>query len=456
MKSFLILCVAILASANPDAVYQEHKHVEKKPQAPLSERVRQYRYGVPLANTPSQFHLAFAGPTGMTVAWQTDSNTPTHVCQYGTVSGQLSLVATGIGRTYGYSWTHIVTLPNLAYNTKYYYSCGDATYGMSPQNSFKTGPPVGARQPFNIGVIGDMGIKVSSGTSNSIIANLGSLDFIHHIGDVSYADDAYLYGGTYEQTYADYMNEIEPYSSIMAYMTLPGNHEATCNEAVPATCNNDFKNFTAYRTRFEMPNVQSNGTQNMWYSFDYGMVHFIQVDTETDFPNAPEGPGTRLGGGPFGDQLAWIQADLQKANANRANVPWIIMSGHRPVWYSAGQNAAVNSFFLPLITQYKVDFYFSGHEHNYERYYPINSNGHVAQTNYNSPTAPIYFVNGAAGNVEGHQGTAGNADYDAYRNDQDYGWAKLSFINVTTLHWEFYSATTNKVIDDAYIYKPYQ
>eukprot|EP00456_Euglypha_rotunda_P078416 TRINITY_DN7491_c0_g1_i17.p2 TRINITY_DN7491_c0_g1~~TRINITY_DN7491_c0_g1_i17.p2 ORF type:complete len:149 (+),score=16.95 TRINITY_DN7491_c0_g1_i17:36-449(+) len=119
------------------------------------------------------------------------------------------------------------------------------------------------------------------------------------------------------------------------------------------------------------------------------MVHFVQVSTETDFPGAPEGPGTRLAGGPFGDQISWLNADLTKAVANRANVPWIIISGHRPVWYSAGQDSDVNAAFLPVMAKYNVDFFFSGHEHNYERYYPIGSNGHACQNNYDNPTCKI-------------------------------------------------------------------
>ena len=33
-----------------------------------------------------------------------------------------------------------------------------------------------------------------------------------------------------------------------------------------------------------MPSAQSGGVENFWYSWDYGMVHFIQFNTETDFP----------------------------------------------------------------------------------------------------------------------------------------------------------------------------
>jgi hypothetical protein len=46
-----------------------------------------------------------------------------------------------------------------------------------------------------------------------------------------------------------------------------------------------------------MPNEESGGTDNLWYSYDYGMAHFIQIDTETDFPHSPMGPGTYYNAG---------------------------------------------------------------------------------------------------------------------------------------------------------------
>lgn len=51
----------------------------------------------------------------------------------------------------------------------------------------------------------------------------------------------------------------------------------------------------------------------MWrrHSLDYGGVHVVSISTETDWADAPEGPGTYLNGGPFGDQLTWLHNDLQ-------------------------------------------------------------------------------------------------------------------------------------------------
>ena len=47
-------------------------------------------------------------------------------------------------------------------------------------------------------------------------------------------------------------------------------------------------NFTAYNTRFRMPSPESKGALNMHFSFNYGPVHFISIDTETGYPGAAE------------------------------------------------------------------------------------------------------------------------------------------------------------------------
>ncbi len=66
---------------------------------------------------------------------------------------------------------------------------------------------------------------------------------------------------------------------------LPGNHEAECHTCLTAIA--ETGNFLPYRTRFRMPSPESGGADSMWYSFNYGPVHFVMVDTSTDFPDAP-------------------------------------------------------------------------------------------------------------------------------------------------------------------------
>jgi hypothetical protein len=108
------------------------------------------------------------------------------------------------------------------------------------------------------------------------------------------------------------------------YMVGPGNHEAECGVATanPVNCVAGQQNFTSYRHHFAMPTKdQTEGyVQNMWYSWNYGMAHFVQLNSETDFPSAPEG----IYSGPFGtsgQQVAWLEADL--AAVDRTVTPWV-------------------------------------------------------------------------------------------------------------------------------------
>jgi hypothetical protein len=114
---------------------------------------------------------------------------------------------------------------------------------------------------------------------------------------------------------------------VVRWQTLPGNHEASCRSIGSLLCDPRHDNFTAYRTRFHMPFAESHAVNSMWYSFDYQMAHFVAISTETDFPSAPEGPGSLWNAGPFGDQLSWLKADLEAANTPqaRAERPWIIV-----------------------------------------------------------------------------------------------------------------------------------
>lgn len=62
----------------------------------------------------------------------------------------------------------------------------------------------------------------------------------------------------------------------------------------------------------QLGNLSESGT-NLFWSIDYGNVHFVSISSECGYPGAPhEGC----------DEIEWLKQDLAKANANRANVPW--------------------------------------------------------------------------------------------------------------------------------------
>jgi hypothetical protein len=142
---------------------------------------------------------------------------------------------------------------------------------------------------------------------------------------------------------------------------------------------------------------------NMHYSFNYGNVHFISIDTETGYPGAAEEtkyvyPCGGFGAGSYPNQLAWLEADLQKANKERSLRPWIFVQGHHPMYQGSSVNTEFQASMEALFYKYGVDIYFSGHVHSYERDYPTYQS--VPEKTYDNPRATTYLMIGGAGNDE--------------------------------------------------------
>jgi acid phosphatase type 7 len=158
-------------------------------------------------------------------------------------------------------------------------------------------------------VYADMGVFNSFTTRRQIGLLSNETTFIWHVGDISYADDAFTHAPLtfgFEKTWNDYLQWFQNVSAGIPTMTCPGNHEAECHSLVcmlNSTRLHALNNFTAYNARFRMPSSESGGTEAMWYSFDYGFVHYVSIDTETDYPGAPNDNYTGLLNGGFGDQV---------------------------------------------------------------------------------------------------------------------------------------------------------
>jgi len=212
-------------------------------------------------------------------------------------------------------------------------------------------------------------------------------DMVWHLGDIAYADDAFghaLFGFSYETCYNGFMNWMQNLSATMPYMVSVGNHESECHSPgcfLHPSKGGALGNFSAYNTRWHMPSAESGGAMSMWYSWNYGPVHFISVNTETDFPDAEErdrgDSGTRLlpAGhfAPDGEYLRWLEADLKAAAEARKTwrgPRWIVAGGHRPYGDIAKEH-------VPLFEKYGVDMYVAGHGHAYVRGTPVNGTTYV-------------------------------------------------------------------------------
>ena len=280
----------------------------------------------------------------------------------------------------------------------------------------------------------------------------------------------------YESILNAYYDEMMPLTSKKPYMVGPGNHEANCdnggytNDATGISYNVSIcmpgqTNFTGYINHFRMPSSESGGVGNFWFSFDHGMAHFIQLDTETDLGHgfiAPDEPGgsEMEDSGPFGsymnEQTKWLKKDL--AAVDRAKTPWVIVAGHRP-WYINAQNDSSDvcweckDVFEPLLYDYSVDLVLSGHVHAYQRMAPVYKN-HSDPAELDNPRFPWYITNGAAGHYDGLDNlTRPLHHYSRSAIDTAYGWSRLTFHNATHLTQDFVGSANGSVLDSATLYK---
>ncbi|KAG3099821.1 hypothetical protein PI124_g15075 [Phytophthora idaei] len=434
---------------------------------------------------PQQIHLAFAGTTagtGMTVSWATYEKVDDSSLWVGISETSLLLVDTTVESINYYQdgkydmHHHHATASGLSPHTKYYYKVGSKTQTtyQSDVYSFVTARSPLDTSTFKVLIYGDAGDGDNSedtlAHANTLTSN--DVDLIYHIGDISYADDDYLVatqmsGFFYEEVYNKWMNSLAPVMSAIPYMVVVGNHEAECHSPacqLSRSKKDMLGNYTAYNARFKMPYEESDGALNMWHSFDHGPLHFTSLSSETDYPNAPSNEYTLTHkNGNFGDQLNWVESELAKADANRNNVPWIIVGMHRPLYDVAGcddngvptdQNANVQSAFEALFIKYKVNVVLTAHKHYYERQLPIANNAAVMVgvsddfKTYDNPQAPVYILTGAAGNIEALiDAPTGTAPWNAAVDYMHFGFSVLE-ANRTTLSWKFISAADKSVTDE--------
>lgn len=170
-------------------------------------------------------------------------------------------------------------------------------------------------------------------------------DVFLHLGDMAYGD------GTFpefeERVFAVYRDLM---SAIPAWPT-PGNHEYKTGLA------------DGYIGVYYLPEQAPRATDNeYYYSFDYGNVHFISLDSNEYRYVTTLGPGDD-------DMLGWLERDLEEAQ----DADWIIAFMHHPP-YSSGSHGNTNwvlQVIVPMLEEAGVDLVLAGHDHHYERTHPI-------------------------------------------------------------------------------------
>jgi len=173
-----------------------------------------------------------------------------------------------------------------------------------------------------------------------------------------------------------------------------GNHEACGSCAGVPELTLSAGNFTQYRARMHAVSLNSNTGNNIFYSFNRGLTHFLVFSAEAYLYARSEVF--------LANQLAFIKADL--AAVDRRVTPWVVGAVHKDWTMEAEAFAA----FSPVLEAGGVDVTFVGHVHYYNRYMPYNpmlSNIDTAAVSadggtYTDAKWMVTIVTGAAGNHE--------------------------------------------------------
>lgn len=382
---------------------------------------------------PEQLHLA-ASSSGdeMVVQWGTAEDTtlfctsPSNV-EYGPEPDSLNQTAVGSGEMY--DWTtcvHTVELTGLMPNSTYHYRVGgDGEW--SDVASFMTAPQ-GSR-PVRVGAIADHGISSDAEVTTQKMRE-ANLDLVIHAGDISYANDVGA-GGVADQTiWDDYQNQIQPLAATVPHMYAPGNHE---EEA--------YYDFDAYETRFYAP-----GSNPFWYSFIFESIYFISLSSEHDYESGSQ-------------QYNWLEGELQAVD--RQATPWLVVFAHRPMYSSNSAHGSEVEFrdaMEGLLYDYGVDLAIWGHDHSYERTYPVfqeeplsNSTSSAGEPYYN-PGAPIHVVAGMSGRSIYDEFDEPQPAWSAYR-EAVYGYTVFEVTPQGELHFSFIRNSDGVVADQFWISK---
>lgn len=144
----------------------------------------------------------------------------------------------------------------------------------------------------------------------------------------------------------------------------------------------------AYLHEFATPSNGSEKFGRYYYSFDYGPVHFMVLNTQADETEA-------FKSGLMEEQIPWLRKDMAK-NTKK----WSIVLLHRDLlqYRINGRPERKEGFspegemLMPIFDELGIDIVFSAHLHTYR------NRGHIKNFRHDS-SGPLYILTGVAGNV---------------------------------------------------------
>lgn len=310
--------------------------------------------------------MALVTQDSVLIAWKTDQPAAGTV-EYSTdQSFALSSSDAGVQ-------AHAISLSGLLPDTHYFYRIlvdGDL---LSEGHGFNTAPANGSL-PFRFAAFGDSGTGGQNQLAVAARVLLSDPRLVILTGDAIYeAGAASEINPHYFVPYANLLDHVPFYVAL-------GNHDVSTQNGQPLL------------DALYLPINNVDNTER-YYSFDWGNVHFAALNSNSSFD----------AGSP---QRTWLEGDLSGSTAD-----WKFVYFHHPPFSSSrhGSSISLRNNLEPIFDSQHVDIVFSGHDHDYERTFPLLAAQVVdAQDdpNYTNPQGPIYIVTGGGGRSLYPKGTS--------------------------------------------------
>lgn len=272
------------------------------------------------------------------------------------------------------SWIHTATLQNLRPGTAYEYRLG---YGDSRGPWYKLNTASG-ESGYKVLIFPDSqssSYKVWQDTALPAWQRNQDAEFFISMGDL-------VDNGEHAFQWHEWFTRVQDMITRIPVAPLMGNHE---------TYTKDWKVRMplAYLHHFHLPGGAPEAYKNQFYSFDYGNVHYVVLNTQwqelKDFqPQLLQ------------EQITWFEKDMAASDKK-----WKVVLMHKdPLQYGflTRTTPRTEGFseegrtWMPLFDKYKVDVVLSAHLHTYR------NRGHIYDFR-RDVRGPLYIITGVAGDV---------------------------------------------------------